>query len=321
MGDRRTPVTLTVTIASRAPNKLIVAARDNVPVLFGEIVGISTLAVARSATAVGDPPRTLCLLLLEPLAAGALSFGGSSAVRAQDCVAQINSAASGAISASGGASAAIRETGVTGPESALRNFTPAPRWNRPAVSDPFAPQITWPSAAAACTYQSVSVEGVGSRLRPGVYCGGLTLGSNSGATLEPGVHVIRTGGLSIGSNAVLDAPAGVTIVLLDPLGTIDIRGTARIQAPRAGSWRGMAIAVKPQPAERTSAVGGEMRIQGALYLPSQRLEITGNGAAVGRGTTSLIVARKLALSGTADLELEGDAQLFSVLDTPLHLTH
>jgi hypothetical protein len=113
----------------------------------------------------------------------------------------------------------------------------------------------------------------------------------------------------------------VTIVLLDPLGTIDIRGTARIQAPRAGSWRGMAIAVKPQPAERTSAVGGEMRIQGALYLPSQRLEITGNGAAVGRGTTSLIVARKLALSGTADLELEGDAQLFSVLDTPLHLTH
>jgi hypothetical protein len=323
MGDRRTPATLTVAIESRAPNRLTVTARDHVPVHFGEMIGLSRLAVARSATAVGEPPRTLCLLLLEAAAAGALSIGGSSAVRAPDCVAQINSAAAGAISISGGASAAMKTTHVTGPASMLRSFTPAPLWSQPAVSDPFAAQITWPSAGAPCTYQSLSISGVGSRLSPGVYCGGLTLGSNAGVTLEPGVHVISTGHLSVGSNAVVDAPAGVTIVLLDPLGTFDVRGTARIQAPREGPWRGMAIAVKPQAAERISAMGagGEMQIRGALYLPTQKLEITGNSAAVGRGTSSLIVARKLALTGTADLELEGDARMFSVLEVPLKLTH
>ena len=323
MGDRKTPATLSVAIESRSPVRLTVTATDHVPVLFGGLVGFDTMKVVRFATAIGDPPRTLCLLLLEAAAAGALSIGGSSEVRADDCVAQINSAAAGAISASGGASAAMMLTQVAGPASTLRNFTPTPLWNQPVLEDPFAARLTWPSAAAACTYEALTISDSGSSLRPGVYCGGLTLGSNAEVTLEPGVHVVKTGGLSVGSNAVLNAPGGVTLVLIDPSAIFDIRGSARVQAPREGPWRGMAIAIKPQGVERVSAVGagGEVQIQGALYMPSQSLEITGNSATVGRGTSSLIVARRLGLLGTTQLVLAGDAQIFSVVAVPPRVTH
>jgi hypothetical protein len=323
MGTRQGPATLSVVIESRAPFRLTVTARDEVPVLFGGLVGLDSMQVTRFATAVGDPPRTLCLLLLDAAAAGALSIGGSSAVRARECVAQINSAASGAISAAGGGSATMDVTQVTGPASALRNVSPTPLWEQPAMEDPFEALITWPSADAACTRQSVSISASDASLPPGVYCGGLTIGSNAGVTLEPGVHVIKTGNLNIGSKAVLEAPGGVTIVLIDPQGLVEMRGKARIEAPREGAWRGMAIAVKPQGVERvfTMTAEGEMQIAGAVYIPTQRLEITGNSATVGGGTSSLIVAKRLTLLGTGRLALEGDAQIFSMLATPLRLTH
>jgi Flp pilus assembly protein TadG len=316
-GAPGTKATLAVAVERRTPAKITVTATQAVPIVFGEFFGKEELVIERKATAEVGAARPICVLLLEPSAAAAWMMSGSASVRATDCLAQVNSRASGAISVGGSAWTRMLDTHVAGPASTVSGFRPAPLFNQKVLADPFVKKVVWPSASGGCAAANQNRIVTDSQtLKPGDYCGGLSF-EGTNINLGQGTYVIKTGSLNIGSNAeVKTTGGGVTFVLLDPLATVTMRGNVSLTAPRRGAWRGIAVAVKPQPTQVVSRLtgGGGMQIDGALYLPTQRMITDGNNSSL-PGRANLLVARSLEMSGTSNLTFTGDAGLL-VADTP-----
>jgi hypothetical protein len=204
---------------------------------------------------------------------------------------------------------------VGGKVAAPHGFTPTPVSNQPSMADPIKPRVTWPSAST-CTAARTNVTVNAIRpLTPGAYCGGITIGNGGIATLAPGIYVIQTGNLEIRSGGKLLAPVNTTIVLTGDGSTINILagGAADIRAPASGPWRGIAIAQKPQSVERTSNMqgGGELLFDGIIYLPSQKLHLTGGGDMSVAGLRRVFIARKLETAGNGKVFVNGDPTLLA----------
>lgn len=305
---------VTATVLARNPVKVEVGSTSTLPLVFGGALGLSAAGVTGHAVAEAkqDP---LCLLLLDPSASRAWTAGGSSRVVGRGCGAHVNSTSSTALQSNGGAGADMLAINVGGPHGAANGFHPGVSANQPAMEDPIAPRITWPSSAK-CSPSRTNLTVITAQLLPrGDYCGGLTVASGGVATLGPGVHVIQSGDLQIKSGGRVLAPVGVTIVLLGDTSTVNILagGAADIRAPITGAWKGLAIAQKPQSAERTSNMqgGGELLFDGIIYLPSQKLRLTGGGDMAVVGLRRVFVARKLETAGNGKVFVNGDPALLA----------
>jgi hypothetical protein len=151
-------------------------------------------------------------------------------------------------------------------------------------------------------------------LTPGTYCGGLNLTTHSDVTLTPGVYVL-TGPLSVTSHSRLNAPSGVTIVLMTDTSNVNVQAGSEliIKAPTSGGWKDIAIAQKPQPTEVTSTLigGGEMELDGVVYLPTQKLALTGGGSAGINAGKRIVIANRLETQGNGEIHLSGDGGVLS----------
>ena len=112
-------------------------AQQNVKLFFGGLIGVkhSVIKVNARANLVGK--MRLCMLTLDPLAAGAISLQSDARVTAENCSLYANStsprALVGEASAIAKAETICSAGGVDGPRA---NFQPAPRTECPAVKDP-----------------------------------------------------------------------------------------------------------------------------------------------------------------------------------------
>lgn len=282
-----TPVTVKVT-----------ASRDVRPVL-GRLIGRDTVRVTRRATAVLTEGQPVCLLVLSTNQPQALSRRGASSLEAPNCVGQINSSSPEAIESRGSGTIEMLQTLVTGSGTSLEGFSPAPALGAPALADPYA-DTDWPNPGA-CTPSDLSVKKAVLSLPAGLRCGDIDLGPGGELILGPGVHVI-TGSLTMRAGSRLIATQGSTLVFVGDTSTLDIQAQSevRITAPSTGPWTGVSIAVKPQTTERTSEIlgGGEVVLDGAVYLPTQLLYLTGGGSmAEPTEATRVFVVNRLELRG------------------------
>jgi hypothetical protein len=182
------------------------------------------------------------------------------------------------------------------------------------VNDPYKHTIRWP-ADAACTHTNKVVKKETVNLGPGTYCGGLDVSTHGVANLSPGVYVIQ-GPLNVTSNATLKAPKDVTLVLVGNTAkaTFQAGSDVTIVAPRTGDWSNIAIAQKPQPTELVSTIigGAELKLDGVLYFPTQKLLVTGGGKAESITGTRILIANRLETSGNGEIYLRGNAKVASV---------
>jgi hypothetical protein len=79
-------------------------------------------------------------------------------------------------------------------------FTPSPIRDCPKIEDPLASRAA--PIVSSCMEQDLEITG-DTVLKPGVYCGGLTVSGNSIAELDPGVYIIKDGPLIVKDNATL----------------------------------------------------------------------------------------------------------------------
>lgn len=288
----RTPVTVSFT-----------ASRDVRPVL-GPLIGRPTVEVTRRATAVVEAGKPVCLLVLSASEPQAFSRRGASSLEAPNCVAQVNSSSPEAIESRGSGTVRMLQTRVTGSGTDISGITPAPVLGAARVTDPYA-DTDWP-AAGACAPLDISVKKRVLSLAAGVHCGDIDVGSGGELVLGPGVHII-TGSLTTRAGAKLIATQGSSLVFVGDASTLDIQAQSelRITAMTTGPWAGVAIAVKPQTTERTSEIlgGGQIVVDGAVYLPTQLLYLTGGGslAEPTEATRAFVVNR---------LELRGNGRVF-----------
>ena len=199
--------------ATRTEAQVQVAMQETVPTMMGKLLSLPTadIRVKASAKLVGS--IRLCLLALDPAAAGALHLEKNAQVTADDCSAYSNSVSTKGLQAATGARLTTRSScSAGGVDGAKANFTPSPTTDCPQIKDPLADRAA-PSIGSCITLSPLAVIGgllppLGTNtvsttvtLDPGTYCGGLKITGNAVVTLRPGIYVMKDGPLIVDKKA------------------------------------------------------------------------------------------------------------------------
>lgn len=159
-----------------------------------------------SATGALAGQSLTCIVgLMQPqrLAQSSIHLDNRSLVQANDCAVFSNSTSRYGLRADG--SSAMYAGSICSAGGVLEfggnaKFTPNPITDCPKIEDPL---IDRPAPVVmACKHNAMEVS-IDTILKPGVYCGGLTISGNAQITLEPGVYVIKDGPLIVKDTASL----------------------------------------------------------------------------------------------------------------------
>lgn len=285
-------------------------------------VGIEDIPVKVQSTALrmvqGPPVCVLALSRLNPAASGAITVSGNASVTAQNCAMYSNSTAADAILVKG--SAAVRAAGycAVGRVSSSTPLTPAPVNGCDRRSDPFENKFPAP-VSVGCDY-SGGATGVGSNksktYSPGVYCGGIDVKGD--ATFLPGVYVVKDGALNVNAGGSARG-SGVTFFLVGSGAGFEFNGSGvlDLSAPTSGTYSGMLIiqnaASNPGHVNKING-NSDTVVKGAIYAPTQRIEITGNGTFGQQSPFMPLIADQIAYSGSSTTQSD-----ISAMSTPAPL--
>lgn len=290
---------------------------------FSKIIYKGDIAVTVSAAAEVLPPvGDFCMLSLDDDDSGAFVIDGNVTVDSEGCGIAVNSNHPTAALNINGASADITVGdvsvvgGIDGEEiidSDTIETGVAPF--RDPYSDLEIPDFDGCSQAemnaGPATSSSIPVaDGSGVR----VLCGGLTIGNQEDVTLDPGVYILDGGDADIKGTL---RGEGVTIILTNSGGSsygsyghLDVKGNLYLTAPEDGdldedwdAFEGMGVyqdrnaPESSQCSSNTIGGNGAAVVSGAMYFPSQCLDIGGTGSATSDGICSRIIAKILKLHG------------------------
>jgi hypothetical protein len=158
--------------------------------------------------------------------------------------------------------------------------TPTVRTGVARVMDPLS--YLTPPAYGACNYNDYKVSSATVTLNPGVYCGGIEIGSGSTATFRPGLYVIKDKGLLVASGSTVSG-TGVTIFNTgghdyQPI-KLESGSWATLAAPTTGTWANILFYQDPaagKPGDiyyNQVASSSHSVFSGAMYFPTQRLNL------------------------------------------------
>ncbi|WP_172373566.1 pilus assembly protein TadG-related protein [Mesorhizobium sp. NZP2234] len=235
-----------------------------------------------------------CMTALDPTASQAVLFSGSTSVKVTGCVVMSNSNASDAIKLQGSAALQVDcliSAGGVSLNNPVTTVCPAPITQALPAADPFA-DLPTPAASNPCQNTNKST------LKPGTYCGGLSLSGS--VTLQPGVYVVQ-GNLKINANASVTG-SGVTI-FMSGSSTVSMNGNASVQlsAPTSGAYSGVLFYGDRAGSSASSTFNGtaDSLLTGAIYFPRQQVSYLGNFS--GNGGCTQVVADTIQWSGNSTI--------------------
>ncbi|ONF96068.1 TadE/TadG family type IV pilus assembly protein [Sphingomonas jeddahensis] len=283
--------------------RITITKKTSLP--FSDFFLRSPVVIGANATATLFGGKESCVFALDPSAAPAISFGGSSTLDI-DCGVQSNSAANSSISAGGAStvSASVLSAvgGITGRYAGKTRLKPY----SPPQPDPLR-DVPDPEPPSTCNPMAQSLRGTVTPLTPGCYTG---MDLHGNVSLSPGTYYV-TGDLLIGANAVVTG-SDITIVLVSsrwnsvaPTLTVNGGATLELSAPQHGPYRNLLFyqsrVVAPGNKSYTNVITGNSssRLAGNLYFPSQDLLFIGN-AGVDLGCFKM-VARRITMTGNSQV--------------------
>jgi len=289
--------------------------------LFVRVLGVEQFTVgARSvAAAVADPDSRACVLALNREADAAIGNKGNAVIDLTNCTVASNSTSQASIAITGSTQLTAGSLWTAG--DYVIDGSAIVALARPGVTrgwrieDPYA-RLQMPSQIV-CDRNNTVINGGYVELPPGVYCGGITVGSTAVVTFAPGLYVLDRGDLVVHAQAEVRCNCGpeegVTILLTSSgaaaqIGTVTINGGGGIdlRAPTAtgAAYRGVLIAQDRRSTSKRGAKfngGSTMRLTGAIYFPAEALEWSGNDGTSAPNCTE-IVADSVSFAGAARLE-------------------
>jgi hypothetical protein len=297
-----------------------VSATLELPTPFLNIMGNKTLTLVTRSEAVADYEGKACMLALNASAADAIAIQGSTTLAAKGCWAWANSKNAAAITGTGGATAVAAGFCTKGGAVQSGNYDPKPQTGCSTLPDPYASLKT--PHIGACSFRNRQLGNGDHVLNPGVYCGGLELKPHAAASFMPGVYIIKDGPLRLQAGSV-GTGAGVVFFFTGSNSTLQINGGASVNftAPSDGELGGFLFVQ-----DRTSSVGlttviqggGNVRVNGVLYMPTQVVDIGGNGDLNLKSEMFAMVADRFTLRGTGALSLKVDYQSAGLPDVAPH---
>jgi hypothetical protein len=278
---------------------------------FGATSGLQFMNVGATAVAAAVNMMPLnCVVALSPNAPTGLDLVGNVTLTTTDCGVAVDSNSPTALSANGSTILSASSIGVVGGTSTGgTTVTPTPVTGIAPFRDPLegVPAPTVPSSASSCSSNASAIT-VGNSAAPGVYCGGISIPSNTNVTFSPGTYFLVNGGLSIPGNATVSG-TGVTFYLTSNSGsscskcTINMAGTPNgtLSAPTSGPLQGILFFGDRNVAAGQSTIVGNsgLNIAGAVYLPNSDVSISGDATS----EQMMLVANTVSMNGNVTLTI------------------
>jgi hypothetical protein len=290
--------------AVRVTARRSAAAGNPVKSYFGGLLGASQFDVAADAIAVLSPAP--CVIALDRSASGAFWATGTADVRA-NCGIQVNSTASDALRANGASSVAATSICVAGGTSG-RNIAPLPQPGCRLHPDPLR-ALPEPEAPGGCYLEDVTITG-NLDLPAGVkLCGRIQVTAHARLWLNPGITYFENAELHLAGQASIEGSEALLYFDRNSSFHLASQGTVRLDPPRTGPYRGIAIfQSRKGGVKRGKIVGGrELQIGGTIYAPRLDLEMAGHSALAGEIGLGYVIANTVKLAGTAKAVVTRDA--------------
>ncbi|MEO0543557.1 MAG: pilus assembly protein TadG-related protein [Pseudomonadota bacterium] len=304
VGDKRTRYkTLAKPDESNRLVKVVVT-QDHYPYFSARVFPTPQITVEAVASSAASKDN-ICVIALESKKDRAIALKTKSSLTAARCAVYSNSTHNFGLEASGNAkleAALICSSGGTkGPSG---NFVGNMVTNCPSVSDPL---VARPKPTiGGCNYSNRQITGQTITLSPGVYCGGLTVGSGSNVTFNPGIYIIKDGVFTVKTNAsVYGRNVGF---FFNGSGTyLDFLGTAEIdlEGPENGPMAGMLFYQDPANSRETFTIAADnaRNMVGVIYLPNGTLKVETNSPVSDESAYTAIIAKTLRLDKGPNLVL------------------
>lgn len=268
---------------------------EPVSTVFAKVLGVSTVNIIARAEAT-QPPAPCVYFLSQYSTQPSLSMGNQTTQTT--CTYYLGLS----YTFTGGATSSGSQYYVAGSSSSSTgSVSPAPVFNVAAIADPLS-FLTAPTVGS-CTYTKLSVSAAAS-LKPGTYCGGLTINTSSTVTLASGTYIIL-GALSIDGPTLTGS--GVTFYVSQNstyhYGTSSISNVnATLSAPTSGSLQGILYYSDPSlPAGKAGLTVSNWnpgtRLDGIVYLPGQ--ELTASNVTLEGNNYFGVVSDYCAMNNTA----------------------
>ncbi|MDR7036138.1 Flp pilus assembly protein TadG [Methylobacterium sp. BE186] len=345
------PITVNVTV-SEDRTGVFARAEESIRLTFGAFVGYGSTIVAAKARANIVGRMRLCMLALDPGAAGAFNLQKNAQVTANNCSLYSNSrnpmGMVGGDNALAKAQTICSSGGYLGPRA---NFSPNPQTDCPAIEDPLkdrpAPtieacrELPFPLNLLKLTENKIDTTVT---LEPGTYCGGLHITKNAVVTLKPGIYVMKDGPLVVDKKATMTGTEVAFYFTGNKGGLVfDKKTTISLTAPTTGVMAGLlmseerTVALPIDPTTLVETLVGDIisptppalsltkplrvyriisdnarTMLGTIYLPSGRLVIDASKPVADQSAYTVVVAQQLNLYEGPNLYLNANYDATSV---------
>src|SRR5579871_3944050 len=256
-------------------NSVEVLLTDSEQRMFSKIFNNGPIQISVRSVANYQSSGQACMLALDKTASQAVRIWGNNTTTLNGCNVMSDSFANDAVAVGGSshltAPCVLSVGGVSVQSTLTLTQCATPTTNAPPAVDPYR-NLPAPPIPQNCS----NVGGGNSPIQPGRYCGGVSI--NSTKTFKPGVYVLDGGTFKLNANAVVDG-SGVTFYLTNGA-TVQFNGGAQINfsAPTSGTYSGILFyGDRTQPTASQSFNGnGSSTMTGALYFPTQQVQMNGN---------------------------------------------
>jgi Flp pilus assembly protein TadG len=294
------------------------------PTSFTKLMGIDSITVHSATTARSQVENggVACLLALNPTTPDGLHLQGINKQSAENCWAWVNSTNPTAINAVGASTGTAQGFCTAGGVVGAEHFTPMPYTGCDQMADPFRAKFdAYVAPTALCTALNTNVQLKSGTfvLTPGHYCGNLVLNSHADVTFLPGTYYIKGGYFEIQAGASAKGD-GVTFVFVGSNSRMEVRGGGSVDftAPKSGDLAGFVLvdlwAANKSVSETVIQGGGTVKLQGVLYAPLWRVNISGNGDINQSSEYFAMVADNFYMEGNGTLYLKTNAAAVGLPD-------
>jgi Flp pilus assembly protein TadG len=306
---------VTVTVAADR-HSVTVSISQPAQRFLSSVVLASATTISATATAGVVNGGPACILATNPTADADVGSPGNGKIQAPGCAVVADSTSTSAIAVGSGsitASSICAPGGYTINNSGMASPTPT---RCPAIPDPLANLPAPANVNAPCEHTDFRVTAANAPpVAPGVYCGGITVGSNVTATFQPGVYILRNGGLSGQGTAVLNGTgvgfwltgSGTAVQLSRDDVNLTGNVTVNLSAPTSGPMAGLIFyqSNDAPTGDITHTITGDDKTNftGTLYFGNQNVVFTGNGTVNGTAAFTAVIANTVTVTGSAILRL------------------
>ncbi|HEX8234228.1 MAG TPA: pilus assembly protein TadG-related protein [Caulobacteraceae bacterium] len=276
------------------------------PSFFGNLFPPGGFLVSVDSTAMNVAKATLCVLAHGDSKGLTVEAKDSSTIQAKTCLIHSNEDIAVTNSATVNAGYVQAVTKATGA------ITPSPRSGAKAIPDPF---LSLPLTPPKCTGAATAQKWTSGTyvLSKGVHCAPIDAAGTAVVSLEKGEHWFVKSAFTIREDARLTGQDAVLFFDRDSKFEFKDRSRVSLEGRRTGLYAGFLIAAT-RTNDHDFFISSDHvdQLLGTIYIPNAKLVVTGKSKVAGESAWTVLVAKRLQLTGTPTLVINTNYDLGQV---------